>query len=63
MSCFLAAIQNAVCENRDRLSRSSKRQPLSRLLPDLGYFRDCVRTVPGDRARQAATQRAWRFNR
>lgn len=60
----LAILEHWRDSDYDHVAMCIERQPISTLLPDLGYFRDRLRTARAeDQARQAATQRAWRFDR
>ncbi|WP_124645627.1 hypothetical protein [Burkholderia ubonensis] len=74
----LSAIQRELLKTVDELSKLEhwrdsdydhvvmciERQPISTLLPDLAYFRERLRIAwADDQARQAAGQRAWKFDR
>ncbi|NHV29299.1 hypothetical protein [Burkholderia sp. D-99] len=60
----LARLEHWRDDTYDLVIGAIERQPLSTLLPDLGYFRDRLQIARAEnQARQAAAQRAWRFNR
>ncbi|WP_175983813.1 hypothetical protein [Burkholderia vietnamiensis] len=60
----LAKLEHWRDSDYDHVMMCVERQPISTLLPDLDYFRGRLRIAQAEnQARQAATQRAWRFNR
>ncbi|AOJ63380.1 hypothetical protein WJ32_13545 [Burkholderia ubonensis] len=60
----LAKLEHWRDSDYDHVVMCVERQPISTLLPDLGYFRDRLRIARADdQARQAAARRAWRFDR
>ncbi|KVR46384.1 hypothetical protein WM11_31500 [Burkholderia ubonensis] len=60
----LAKLEHWRDSDYDYVVMCVERQPISTLLPDLGYFRDRLRIARAeDQAKQTAAQRAWRFDR
>lgn len=60
----LANLERWHDDTYDRVIGAIERQPISTLLPDLGYFRDRLRIARAeDQVRQAATQRSWKYDR
>ncbi|WP_175718773.1 hypothetical protein [Burkholderia anthina] len=59
----LAKLEHWRDSDYDHVVMCIERQPISTLLPDLGYFRDRLRTARAeDQARLAAARRARRFD-
>lgn len=60
----LAKLERWRDSDYDHVVMCVERQPISTLLPDLGYFRDRLRIARAeDQARQATARRAWKFDR
>ncbi|HDR9101145.1 TPA: hypothetical protein QDB15_006002 [Burkholderia vietnamiensis] len=60
----LAKLEGWPDDHYDHVVLCIERQPISTLRPDLAYFREQLRVArTEERARQAASQRAWRFDR
>ncbi|WP_124529918.1 hypothetical protein [Burkholderia sp. Bp8991] len=60
----VARLEHWPDDDYDLVIGAIERQPPSTLLPDLDHFRTRLRAArAGEQARQAASRRAWRFDR